>query len=61
MEIGPYIHTVYDDNYGGLPSDIHNIPGSRMMGRSCVQESSQQFLVLECNTQHMGHCGQKLS
>ena len=61
VEIGPHIHTVCDDNYGGLPSDIHDIPGSRMMDRSVVLESLQQFLEWEYNRPHMGHCGCELS
>ena len=55
VESGRHIQTLYDNKYGGLPSDIHSTLGSRMMGMLVVQESLQQFLVLKCNTLHMGH------
>ena len=57
VEIGPHTQTLYDDDHIAQWWGIRSTLGSRMMGRKVVQESSQQFLVLEHSTQHMGHCG----
>ena len=57
VAIGQHIQTLNDKSQCGLPWDIRSILWSRMMGRKVVQESSQQFHVLEHSTQHMGHCG----
>ena len=59
VEIGRNIQTFFVENHGNLPLNIHSTPWSRMMGRKVVQESSQQFLMLKCNTLHMGHYVEK--
>ena len=61
VEIGPHTHTLCENVHDWLPWDIHNTPGSRMMGRYTVQESSRLFLVLKHSTLHMGHCVQQQS
>ena len=57
VDADQHIQTLYASDHDSLPSDIHSTHESKMMGRCSMQESSQQFLMLKCNTLHTGHCG----
>ena len=52
VKIGLHIQTLYNESQPSLPPDFHSTIWSKMKGRSVMQESSQLFLMLKCNTLH---------